>query len=199
MRGVFFGAICLLLASLSGGHQNQTSCVLFYFTFEFVFSLSRYSIVLLLQLHSHMTGEYSYYKEVKIKNKNTAPPNKSTCNNKSWSPRSWENVCVSMHASSPWHLSSCVKFLFSECGMETTTVFCFDISVSLQPPLPVLVASCATYDWSSVLIGSLCRGVLHALNWPPSSFQVLNRWIITSFMPRGFDFDGFSHTLSACK
>lgn len=55
-EGCFFGAVCLLLAFLSGGHQNQTSWVLFLFTFEFVFLLSMCSIALLLQLHSHMTG-----------------------------------------------------------------------------------------------------------------------------------------------
>ena len=74
MRDGFFGAICLSLAFLSGGSQNQTGCVLFLFIFGFVFLSSRHNTVLLLQLHSHMTGEYSYYKEVKIKNKNTSPP-----------------------------------------------------------------------------------------------------------------------------
>lgn len=56
---VFFDAICLLLAFLTGGHQNQTSWVLFLFTFGFVSLSFRYSVVLLLQLHSHMTGDYS--------------------------------------------------------------------------------------------------------------------------------------------
>lgn len=70
----FFLCTICLLAFLSGGHQNWTGCVLFLFIFGFVFLSSRHNIVLLLQLHSHMTREYSYYKEVKIKNKNTSPP-----------------------------------------------------------------------------------------------------------------------------
>lgn len=74
MRSGFLDAICLLLAFLTGGHQNQTSWVLFLFTFRFVSLSFRYSVVLLLQLHSNMTGEYSCYKEMKIKNKNVPLP-----------------------------------------------------------------------------------------------------------------------------
>lgn len=75
-RCFFFGAICLSLAFLSGRSQNRTGCVLFLFVFGFVFLSSRDNTVFLLQMHSHMMGEYSYFKEVKIKNKNTSPPQK---------------------------------------------------------------------------------------------------------------------------
>lgn len=69
---------CFLFAFLSGGHQNWTSWVLFLLIFGFVFLSSRYRVALLLQLHSHMTSEYSYYKEGKIQNKSKHhhPPQK---------------------------------------------------------------------------------------------------------------------------
>lgn len=84
LEGWFFCvcATCLLLVFLSGGHQNGTRWVLSLFTFGFASLLSRCSTVLLLQLRSRMTGEYSYYKEEKIKNKPTPPANKSIRKNK---------------------------------------------------------------------------------------------------------------------
>lgn len=180
MRGVFFDAICLLLAFLTGGHQNQTSWVPFLFTFRFVSLSFRYSVVLLLQLHSHMTGEYSCYKEMKIKNKNvplsTYPrgknpehninkkPNKSIFKNNSWSHRSWvKSLRICVHASSPWQLSCCVQFLFFSVGWELLLSSALTFLSPHRPLCLLLVASPATSDWFSVLIGSLCLGVLHDL------------------------------------
>lgn len=121
----------------------------------------------------------------------TKKPNKPIFKNKSWSHRSWiKSLCISVCASSPWQLSSCVQFLFYECRMGTIAVFCFDISVSSPPSLPV-VSCFSCHIW---LVFSVDGEPLPwsfawlTLNWPPHSFEVLNRWITTWLHAPGFWF-----------
>lgn len=117
--------------------------------------------------------------------------NKPIFKNKSWSRRSWViSLCICVHAPSPWQLSCCVQFLFFECRMGTTAVFCFDISVSSPPSLPfVSCFPCHIWLVFSVDRESLpCSFTWLRLNWPPHSFEVLNRWITTLLHAPGYCF-----------
>lgn len=158
----FFGAICLSLAFLSGRNQNQTSCVLF------IFELSRHSTVLLLQLHSHMTGEYSYYKEVKIKNKNTSPPKINLPAKRNHELLGLGKISLCIHvrfislamailcnipAFSVWDGRYCC-LLLCQFYFLTNPFACFQSLL-----MPFLTAESLRRRWPLVLTGSLCLGV----------------------------------------
>jgi len=175
MRDGFFGAICLSLAFLSGGSQNQTGCVLFLFIFGFVFLASRHNTVLLLQLHSHMTGEYSYYKEVKIKNKNTSPPKINLPAKRNLELLGLGKISLCIHArfislavailcnipaSSVWDGHYCC-LLLCQFYFLTNPFACFQSLL-----MPFLTAKSLRRRWPLVLTGSLCLGV-----GPPHSFR----------------------------
>lgn len=190
MRDVFFGTICLSLAFLSGGHQNWNGCILFSFIFGFLFLSSRHNIVLLLQLHSHMTRKYSYYKEVKIKNKNTSPPKINVPAKITLELIGLGKISVCIHARfislsmvilceipAFWVWDGNYSYLLlCHFYLLTTPLACFQSLL-----MPLLTVRSLGRRWPSALTGSLCLGVL-----TDHSLQVLNRWIIIQLHALGF-------------